>query len=218
MINAPLRPGEEPEQEHEVQTEVLGKHNLVWFKKSVEVLPEHSWCNELVNADKEPEEHELQFGSIVMFGKCIKKFLNKDKITKADLKTIPTRYFFNNDLEYLRHGNEEKKYAFLIISVKRIKVVKKYGYRYLDEIVVKRVDKKDYTFLECDFPRLNQNDIKDMYLLKIQDKIHHIDGVDEFDLINALQLYIRRIVIRKRVDDAQLGVKSYQKKLNLTKP
>ncbi|GJS02817.1 hypothetical protein Tco_0319325 [Tanacetum coccineum] len=161
------------------------KHHAL-YDKSVEVLPEQSWCNELVNADKEPEEHELQFGSIVMFGKCIKKFLNKDKITKADLKTIPTRYFFNNDLDYLRHGNEEKKYAFLIISVKRIKVVKKYGYGYLDEIVVKRVDKKDYTFLECDFPRLNQNDIKDMYLLKIQDKIHHIDGVDEFDLINAL--------------------------------
>ncbi|GKE85594.1 hypothetical protein Tco_1559336, partial [Tanacetum coccineum] len=53
---------------------------------------------------------------------------------------------------------------------------------------------------------LNLNDIEDLYLLKIQDKIHSIDGVDEFDLINALLLYIRRIMIKKRVKDAQLGV------------
>nr|GEZ18078.1 hypothetical protein [Tanacetum cinerariifolium] len=41
-------------------------------------------------------------------------------------------------------------------------------------------------------------------------------GVDEFDLTNALLLHIRRIVIKKRVEDAQLGVESYQTKLNLT--
>ncbi|GKB84437.1 hypothetical protein Tco_0956709 [Tanacetum coccineum] len=73
-------------------------------------------------------------------------------------------------------------------------------------------------FMESDFPRLNLNDIEDMYLLKIQDKIHHLDGVDEYDLINALLLYIRIIVIKKRVEDAQLKVESYQTKLNLTKP
>nr|GFB28764.1 hypothetical protein [Tanacetum cinerariifolium] len=258
--------------------------------------------NELVDVDKEPEEHTLQLGSTVMFGKYMKKLLNKYKITKADLKgptfkfiknmfknnmeldynleqcylaltdrinwtnpeeerfyndlskllpltgppsrkTIPTRYFFNNDLKYLRHGNEEKKYdiskddrylfykgsighksphdvylKLKIISVQRIKVVKKYGYRYLEEIVVKRVDHKECTFAEADFPRLNQNDIEDMYLLKIQDKIHYIDGIDEFDMINALQIYIQQIVIRKRVKDAWIGVESYQKKLNLTKP
>ncbi|GJS84827.1 hypothetical protein Tco_0751368 [Tanacetum coccineum] len=33
-------------------------------------------------------------------------------------KTIPTRYLFNHDLEYLRHGNEEKKYALLVTKVK----------------------------------------------------------------------------------------------------
>ncbi|GKD02773.1 hypothetical protein Tco_1177747 [Tanacetum coccineum] len=112
-------------------------------------------------------------------------------------KTIPTRYFFNNDLEYLRHRNEKKKYALLIISVQRITVEKKNGYMYLKEIVVKRANQKEYTFAEADFPRLNQNDIEYLYLLKIQDKIYNIDGVDEFDLITALKLYIRRIMIKK---------------------
>nr|GEZ24217.1 hypothetical protein [Tanacetum cinerariifolium] len=34
----------------------------------------------------------------------------------------------------------------------------------------------------------------------------------------ALRMFTRRIVIQRRVEDLQLGVKSYQKKLNLTKP
>ncbi|GKA34288.1 hypothetical protein Tco_0720717 [Tanacetum coccineum] len=33
-------------------------------------------------------------------------------------KSIPTRYFFNNDLEYLRLGNEEKKYALSVTKIK----------------------------------------------------------------------------------------------------
>ncbi|GJR22993.1 hypothetical protein Tco_0971520 [Tanacetum coccineum] len=85
-----------------------------------------------------------------------------------------------------------------------ILVVKWFGYGYLKEIMVKRDDKKEYMFMEANFPRLKQNDIKDLYLLKIQDKIHNIDDVDEYDLINALLLYIKRIVIMKRVQDAKL--------------
>ncbi|GJZ14644.1 hypothetical protein Tco_0550321 [Tanacetum coccineum] len=71
---------------------------------------------------------------------------------------------------------------------------------------------------KADFPYLNQNNIEDLYLLKIQNKIRNINGVDEFDLINSLQLYIQRILIKNIVEDIQLGVKSYQTKLNLTKP
>ncbi|GKA92622.1 hypothetical protein Tco_0814547 [Tanacetum coccineum] len=143
-------------------------------------------------------------------------------------KTIPTRYFFNNDLEYLKHGNQEKKYA---LSVTKIKVSRyeqegieemipriwspsihkydinaKLGIHHLrdnrqwfykgnirhrsahDEIMVKRADQKKYKFAEDDFPRLNQNDIEDL------------------------------IMIKKRVEDAQSGGESYQTKLNLTKP
>ncbi|GKB30903.1 hypothetical protein Tco_0870304 [Tanacetum coccineum] len=153
-------------------------------------------------------------------------------------KIIPMRYFFNKDIEYLNHGNKEKKYALLlskikaardnrqwfykgsigrpsthdvfskikIISVQRIKVDKRYGYGYLEEIMVKRADLKEYMFAKANFPRLTQNDIEDLNLLKIQDKVHSLVGFDEFDLTNALQFYIRRIMIKKRVEDAQLRV------------
>ncbi|GJY26227.1 hypothetical protein Tco_0400953 [Tanacetum coccineum] len=43
--------------------------------------------------------------------------------------------------------------------------------------------------------------------------------IDErYDLIVALRIFTRWIVILRRMEDLQLGVKSYQKKINLTKP
>ncbi|GKC55735.1 hypothetical protein Tco_1083333 [Tanacetum coccineum] len=43
--------------------------------------------------------------------------------------------------------------------------------------------------------------------------------IDErYDLNVALHMFTRRIVIQRRVEDLQLGVEHYQKKLNLTKP
>ncbi|GJR08437.1 hypothetical protein Tco_0791089 [Tanacetum coccineum] len=177
-------PRQEEEQVHEVQSDISSKLNPVWFQKTAKELPEQSWFNELVDAKEELEENELQNGSVIRFGKCMKKFLNKYKITKEDLKCltfellkgrfkniveleytleqchlsltdkidwtnpignrfhddlsqplplvgppgrkkIPISYFFNHDLEYLKYGNEEKKYA---LSVSKIKAA-----RYEDE-------------------------------------------------------------------------------------
>ncbi|GJX97032.1 hypothetical protein Tco_0352830, partial [Tanacetum coccineum] len=99
-----------------------------------------------------------------------------------------------------------------------IKVNKKFGYAYLEEIMVTRTDEKEYKFCEADFPNLNQNDTKGMYLLKIRNKVSNIKCIEEFDPVNALRMYIHRIVIMNRVEDMQIGVESYQTKLNLTKP
>nr|GFA58569.1 hypothetical protein [Tanacetum cinerariifolium] len=64
-----------------------------------------SWFNELVNAEEEPEEHELLNGLIVLFGKCINKFLHKDKITKEDFEGptfehLKKRFKNSVELEY----------------------------------------------------------------------------------------------------------------------
>ncbi|GKD38663.1 hypothetical protein Tco_1258870 [Tanacetum coccineum] len=74
------------------------------------------------------------------------------------------------------------------IAVTRLSIMKKYDYGHLEEIQVRREDQELYTFREGDFPRLRLQDIEDMLLLL------------------------------RRVEDLQLGVESYQKKLNLTKP
>nr|GEU41943.1 hypothetical protein [Tanacetum cinerariifolium] len=105
-----------------------------------------------------------------------------------------------------------------IITVVSLNMKKKCGYSFLTSIKVKRIDKKEYEFCYADLPRLNLNYIEDMYLLKVQGKLHHLKLEFKIDFINALLLYIRRDVIKNKIEDVQLGVESYQRTLNLTKP
>ncbi|GJX31361.1 hypothetical protein Tco_0241216 [Tanacetum coccineum] len=105
-----------------------------------------------------------------------------------------------------------------IIVVTRLKIMKMYDYGHLEEIEVRRDDQKLYTFKEGDFKRLRLQDIEDMLLLLVQQKLANLTIDEWYDLNVALRMYTRRIIIQRRVADLQLGVKSYQKKLNLTKP
>ncbi|GJR27891.1 ribonuclease H-like domain-containing protein [Tanacetum coccineum] len=96
--------------------------------------------------------------------------------------------------------------------------IKWYDYGYLEEIEVRREDHKLYKFKEGDFPRLNLRDIEDMFLLLVQKKALQFGKNELFDLNVALRMFTRRVVILKQVKDLQLGVESYQKKLNITRP
>nr|GEX39140.1 hypothetical protein [Tanacetum cinerariifolium] len=105
-----------------------------------------------------------------------------------------------------------------IITVIHIKVMKWYDYGYPEEIEVRREDQQLYKFKEGDFQRLNLCDIEDLLLLLVQKKLSNLERDIIFDIGIALQMFTRRIVILKRVEDLQLGVESYQKKLNITRP
>ncbi|GJY87493.1 putative reverse transcriptase domain-containing protein [Tanacetum coccineum] len=105
-----------------------------------------------------------------------------------------------------------------ILSVVSVTVGKQFSYGILEEIVVRRADRKLYTFKEGNFINLHLNDIKDMLLQVVQHKLFHLKGDVIVDLAVALRMFTRRIIIKKRVKDVQLGVESYQKKLNITKP
>ncbi|GJV18748.1 hypothetical protein Tco_1367768 [Tanacetum coccineum] len=146
-------------------------------------------------------------------------------------QTITVDYLFNNDLEYLKTYDLEVTYTTFITkkkaaryeiegiedmvptlwsptklnkfskhnvyATKKILSVKKlHGYGHLEEIMVKRADRQLYKFKEAIPP-------------------HHIDIVD---FIVALCIFTRSLVIKKRVEDLQLRVESYQKKLNITPP
>ncbi|GKD32372.1 hypothetical protein Tco_1247881 [Tanacetum coccineum] len=76
----------------------------------------------------------------------------------------------------------------IILAVTNLKVNVWYGYGHIEEIKVRRSDQKMYKFIEGNFLRLHLNDIEDMLLLV------------------------------KIVEDLKLGVESYQKKLNISKP
>ncbi|GKD86216.1 hypothetical protein Tco_1357370 [Tanacetum coccineum] len=71
---------------------------------------------------------------------------------------------------------------------------------------------------EGDFPRLHVNDIEDMLLLVVQNWLINISGDDISNFAIALRMFTRSLVVQKRVEDLQLGVESYQKKINVTKP
>ncbi|GJU58071.1 hypothetical protein Tco_1235837 [Tanacetum coccineum] len=105
-----------------------------------------------------------------------------------------------------------------ILAVTQVEVMRKHGYGYLKEIVVRRADNDLYTFKEGDFPRLRINDIEDMLLLVVQNRLTNLSGDDVSDFAIALRMFTRSLVIQKRVEDLQLGVESYQKKINVTKP
>ncbi|GKG50832.1 hypothetical protein Tco_0538956, partial [Tanacetum coccineum] len=98
-----------------------------------------------------------------------------------------------------------------ILSVVSVIVDKQFRYGHLKEIMVRRADQKLYKFMEGDFPNLHLNDIEDMMLLHVQNKLFNLEGDIIVDLAATLRMYTRRIVIQKRVKDVQLGAESYQK-------
>nr|GEZ83197.1 hypothetical protein [Tanacetum cinerariifolium] len=57
-----------------------------------------------------------------------------------------------------------------------------------------------------------------MLLLLVQGKLTNLTVEERFAFNVSLRMFTRSIVIHRRVEDLQLGVKSYQKKLNLIKP
>ncbi|GKF96637.1 hypothetical protein Tco_0292458, partial [Tanacetum coccineum] len=51
-----------------------------------------------------------------------------------------------------------------------------------------------------------------------QNKLFNLEGDVIVDFVTALKMFTQRIIVQNKVEDVQLGVESYQIKLNLTKP
>ncbi|GKF17253.1 hypothetical protein Tco_0062171, partial [Tanacetum coccineum] len=101
--------------------------------------PKKTCFNDLVNFEKGPLTFDDMMATPIDFTKFSMNRPKKDKIAKADfvgpvyklLKgtcrnppshlTIPVDFFFNNDLEYLKIGNSERKY---IVSITKTKAVR----------------------------------------------------------------------------------------------
>nr|GEU80859.1 hypothetical protein [Tanacetum cinerariifolium] len=117
-------------------------------------------------------------------------------------RVIPFEHFINNDLEYLRGGASSRKYT---TSVTKTKAAV-YGHiKWIEDLVPR------------DFKRLRLQDIKDMLLLLVQGKLSNLTVEERFTFNVSLRMFTRSIVIQRRMEDLQLGVESYQKRLNLTK-
>ncbi|GJV34788.1 hypothetical protein Tco_1407265 [Tanacetum coccineum] len=135
-----------------------------------------------------------------------------------------SHWWFKRQQFYIdRHSADTNRRAIVrthmrILSVVRIEVFSLYGYDYMKKIVLRRADNQEYTIAESDFKDLYPSDFEDLYLLNLQGHLNHLPPKDKKILSTAVNLWIRNLVIRKRVEDFQLGIESYQTQLNLTKP
>nr|GEV53047.1 hypothetical protein [Tanacetum cinerariifolium] len=105
-----------------------------------------------------------------------------------------------------------------IIVVTELQIIEWHNYNHLDWITIRRDDNKLYKFKEGDFKRLRIQDIEEMLLLLVQGKLTNLTVDERFAFNVSLRMFTRSIDIQRRMKDLQLGVESYQKKLNLTKP
>nr|GEW51739.1 hypothetical protein [Tanacetum cinerariifolium]GEW52315.1 hypothetical protein [Tanacetum cinerariifolium] len=88
-----------------------------------------------------------------------------------------------------------------ILVVTQVKIIRKHGYGYLKEIVVRRADNDLYKLKEGDFPRIRINDIEDMLLLVVHNRLTNLSGDDVSNFAIALRMFTISIVIQKRVED-----------------
>nr|GEX72080.1 uncharacterized mitochondrial protein AtMg00810-like [Tanacetum cinerariifolium] len=107
---------------------------------------------------------------------------------------IPFAHFINNDLEYLWGGASSCKYTALVTKTKTAD----YGH-------IKWIENLFYGFA------VNWESARDIYSKRI------IITVTELKIVEW-HSYKHLDWITRRVEDLQLGVESYQKRLNLTKP
>ncbi|GKC32370.1 hypothetical protein Tco_1039664 [Tanacetum coccineum] len=103
---------------------------------------------------------------------------------------------------------------------KIVQVIKTYWelgheHKLITEIVARRANDCIVSITEPDYKNLNKNDIKDMYLLIVNNKVPNYSNTG---FLWSLSVFTRSSVIWERVHDFQLGIESYQQKINLTVP
>ncbi|GKD07202.1 hypothetical protein Tco_1186887 [Tanacetum coccineum] len=170
---------------------------------STNAMKRTTWFDFLLKLNIDQNENHILRPSIMAIEKKLKELIQKDEITIADHEgdvskprlfeshmsksTKPHLSFYNNNFYYLVSLSTGEKYATSLTNhfaaryyIQGIEDMiserwSKEGYGFLSSIVVRKSDKKEYTFSYADLHRLNLNDIEDMYLLKVQDKLHHLE-------------------------------------------
>ncbi|GJR73506.1 hypothetical protein Tco_0085871 [Tanacetum coccineum] len=120
---------------------------------------------------------------------------------------------------YIKRQKEPGKPKEVVYSnSKIIQAIKTYWelsheHKFITEIVARRANECIVSITESDYKNLNKNDIEDIYLLIMNGKV---PDYAEIGLLWSLSIFIRSLVIWERVHDFQLGIESYQQKVNLT--
>ncbi|GKC19914.1 hypothetical protein Tco_1022064, partial [Tanacetum coccineum] len=125
-------------------------------------------------------------------------------IKRGKRQRVPFEFFINNDLKYLQGGISTMTYTTSTTKTKATKY--------------------DLPGIEDMVPNI-WSPVKaayDRYTHSCQDsrknRLTNLLGDDVADFAISLRMFTRSLVIQKRVKELQLGVESYQKRINITKP
>ncbi|GJS53534.1 hypothetical protein Tco_0626896 [Tanacetum coccineum] len=217
--------GEPSSRSSRKEKSLVERPNAGWLTKksgSANAKRRTTWFDFLLKSEIDQNENHILGPSIVAIAKKLKELIQKDVLKIANLEGPGLEKLtqqYKNDVEHEYHvdqlkvvvltkaqwnsgeGDVSKPRSFeshmraqnLILAFSTITSITWSS--------VRRSDKKEYTFSYADLPRLNLNDIEDMYMLKVQDKLHHLQSKFEKDFNNTLLLFIRRTVILNRVED-----------------
>ncbi|GJZ67308.1 hypothetical protein Tco_0630548 [Tanacetum coccineum] len=185
------------------------KSDIVWeSRKEILVSPYHA--KDPTSSSSWPEKIVL---SLHKFPAII---FNDDDIEERTSRWNPhAKIFYIGDKKRWKKPKEE-----VYSNSKIIQVIKTYWelgheHKFITEIVARRANECIVSITEPDYKNLNKNDIEDMYLLIMNGKV---PDYAETGLLWSLSVFIRSSVIWERVHDFQLGIESYQQKVNLTAP
>ncbi|GJU67429.1 hypothetical protein Tco_1253688 [Tanacetum coccineum] len=141
--------------------------------------------------------------------------------------TVAADYFFNNDLKYLKSSDSERTYTTSITKTKAAR----YEIEWIEDMVPTLWSPTKVGSQLNKFSKHNVYSTKKILGVKSVSvkKLHRYGHLEEIMLFNltesdivdfivALRMFTRSLVIKKHVEDLQLGVESYQKKLKITPP
>ncbi|GKB81491.1 hypothetical protein Tco_0948386 [Tanacetum coccineum] len=143
-----------------------------------------------------------------------------DQLDWNNLEVIPFDHFINNDLAYLSGGVSSRTYT---TSVTKTKAADYEHIKWIEDLVPNRMESDRDIYSKRRIIAVTKLQIVEWHNYK------HLDWITVWKLTNliikeclafnvSLRMFTRSNVIQMRVEDLQFGVKSYQKKLNLTKP
>ncbi|GKB62451.1 hypothetical protein Tco_0918637 [Tanacetum coccineum] len=157
-------------------------------------------------------------------------------ITRGKRQRVPFEYFINNDLKYLHRGVSTMTYTtsttktkaaqFDLLGIKdkvpNIWSPVKVAYDRYALWGISHWREQHKSFYAYARGIQSRGDVYSTKCIPVvthvKNRLINLSGDDVADFAIALRVFTRSLVIQKRVEDLQLGVESYQKKINITKP
>ncbi|GKC53174.1 hypothetical protein Tco_1075919 [Tanacetum coccineum] len=196
----------------------------------------NNWANALATTYQAPAENSLleKTGDMQTFMHWYCQKMGKTELTQADLKGQAyevVKAFYSNVVQLQFQMEECHKMltdqidwgSGQALSISKMKAAHHLNFG-LELLVPEHMWINEvYTYdisasYEKDFKNLYPSDFEYLNLLLLQGHLNNLFGSNKRMLSTVVNLWTRNLVIRKRVEDFKLGIESYQKQQNLTKP